>query len=394
MFALAFLTLYILVIRWCDASQSILSVIITGILGGIAFSVRPDILIYIIIVPITIIFFNNNKSNRINALLIFIISISLILLQMLIFRFYFKSSLPLPFYVKAMRLHSGFLYEKNCVIPIREFILFFKSYLVLFIIIGIDIITGGYKYSYKKRPIELGLLFSTMVFFIYYLFFVSQIMFYDQRFYYPTLPAIIFLACSSIVSIINRIPPSVRKMAESYSKIICSTISLIIIISLFIPLLFSIKDLYLSIRTSQITNFDIYYEYSERWKAYWYKLDEFSKLPDDLTIATTEIGRPSAMNPDKNIIDLTGLNETDFAHNGFSADFLFRKYHPDLIYLPHPYYQKTIKEITNNNFFKEHYEYFTKKEICDALMEIALYRDGKYYLILRNILVEENQSKK
>ena len=85
----------------------------------------------------------------------------------------------------------------------------------------------------------------------------------------------------------------------------------------------------------------------------WFALDEFSLLPDDLTIATTEVGLPGVMNPHKRIVDLAGLNEPQIAQQGFDADFVFRTYSPDLIYMPYPRYDQLLAQITAHKAFQE-----------------------------------------
>ena len=134
-----------------------------------------------------------------------------------------------------------------------------------------------------------------------------------------------------------------------------------------------------------LVEFDILDTYKKRWQTYWFGLDGFSRLPDDLVLATTEIGLPAAMNPRKTIVDLSGLNETAFAHHGFSADHLFQTYCPDLIYLPHPHYTRIIEQIINSPFFIQYYEHFPALELGTE-MGVALWRGSRYYPEMRAVL--------
>ena len=102
-------------------------------------------------------------------------------------------------------------------------------------------------------------------------------------------------------------------------------------------------------------------------------------------MATTEVGIPAAMNPQKIIVDLSGLNETNFVRNGFSADYLFQNYQPDLIYMPHPHYQRTIEQISGHPHFVQSYEYFPAS-VLGVEMGVALKRDSRYHSEMRAIV--------
>jgi hypothetical protein len=73
----------------------------------------------------------------------------------------------------------------------------------------------------------------------------------------------------------------------------------------------------------ELLEFGLFDSYKRRGAAYWFRLDAVSDLPDDTVISTTEVGLPAAMNPREIIVDLTGINKTRLAHQGFSADYLF-----------------------------------------------------------------------
>ena len=134
-----------------------------------------------------------------------------------------------------------------------------------------------------------------------------------------------------------------------------------------------------------LARFTVLDGYRGKWSDYWFRLVEFSALPNDLVIAATEIGHLAALNPEKTVVDLSGLNETEFAHQGFSADFLFQRYRPDLIYMPHPDYRPMLEEITHNPHFTEHYDYFSAHEI-NVAMGVALWRESRYYPAMRAIV--------
>ena len=109
-------------------------------------------------------------------------------------------------------------------------------------------------------------------------------------------------------------------------------------------------------------------------------------MPDDLVIATTEVGLPAALNPGKVIVDKAGLNETTIARNGFSADWLLERYAPDLIYLPHPHYRGMARALVGNPAFVAGYQIYSSQELGGVLMGVAVRRDGPYANRLRAIM--------
>jgi hypothetical protein len=125
----------------------------------------------------------------------------------------------------------------------------------------------------------------------------------------------------------------------------------------------------------------------------WFALDQFSALPDELVIATTEVGHPAAMNPGKQIVDLAGLNDLELARSGFAAEPFFEQYSPDLLYMPHEDYQAMIDQIVNNTSFQNQYEHFPTQALGEsALMGLALRRDSPFYPALRDIVQQQVQS--
>ncbi|HMV98292.1 MAG TPA: hypothetical protein PKE48_18460, partial [Anaerolineales bacterium] len=85
---------------------------------------------------------------------------------------------------------------------------------------------------------------------------------------------------------------------------------------------------------------------------------KFSKsLPEGIIFAQSEYGFTGAESPHLYIVDIIGLHDSYFAHNGFSVDeFLRRK--PDLIWFPHSDYTKITAEIIDSQTFWEQYEFY------------------------------------
>jgi hypothetical protein len=134
----------------------------------------------------------------------------------------------------------------------------------------------------------------------------------------------------------------------------------------------------------------------------WFALDRLKELPDDLVIATTEVGHPGALLPGKAIVDLAGLNDTRLARKGLAPAELFRRRPPDWIYLPHGDYREFAEAIEADPYFVAHYELFRRESLGMARVEsagrveskpywlsVAILRDGPYAATLRSIIEEE-----
>lgn len=102
-------------------------------------------------------------------------------------------------------------------------------------------------------------------------------------------------------------------------------------------------------------------------------------MPDDIVIATTEVGYPGVLNPRKTIIDLAGLNDTEFAQHGFSVARLFARSRPDLFYLTTRHYATIRSALFTNPDFASGYELLQSP----GGLVIALRRESPRYAALR-----------
>ena len=381
MSALAFLTGYIFVCMWHQQSLTVSGTLLTGCMGGLAFSFRPDLLIYTFSIPLVILLFSSSRRARLTAAGILSITSLTVLFQILFYSKYLNSPLPLSFYAKSISHYGSYLQESYHLFSLKQLCKYIFSFPLLFSAIGVALFIDFRGWWKGISLIGKGLLLATTAFFGYHLFFVIPIMGYSQRFYYPTLPALVFLAVRSVVFIVERtsLNDILHKglLDKADSKAILSVMVLFLVFAFGYPVT---KEVYHLVKTGsgEYRGFDVMEEYRERWTGYWFCLDEFSQLPDNLVIASTEIGHPLAMNPGKTILDLTGLNETMIAHNGFSPDSFFQRYQPDLIYMPHPDYREMIQQINADPFFINRYEVFPSSDLS-ATMALALNRKSEYY---------------
>jgi hypothetical protein len=124
--------------------------------------------------------------------------------------------------------------------------------------------------------------------------------------------------------------------------------------------------------------------YRQGWPGrMWARLDRVAALPADIVIATTEVGMPGVLNPDKEIVDLAGLNDAEFARHGFSTDRLFARGAPDLFYLTVRHYAAIRGALLADARFVPAYELLQPP----GGLTIALRRDSRHYARLRDAIV-------
>ena len=389
MFAMACLTAYILTAKWHEKGPTVRSAVLMGVCGGLGYFVRPGLMLYSALVPLAILVFGPDARARGHALVAGAVSALVLGAQMGFAHLYFGTALPLPFYAKGLTLYGDQIRRAYRLIPIAQLVQYVAYFWLLFLLIAVDLIIR--RRGEKRSPVERGLFLATCLFILYYLAFALQIMYMGARFYYPTLPAIAFLAVQSAARLVRRALPDAKDRLRRLPGPVCWLATLCFLYALSPLAKLSLDRVRV---TSDIGRFDVAAEYASTKRGFWFALDRFSHLPDDLVIATTEIGYPGAMNPHKQIIDMTGLNETAFGRQGFSAERLFAKYKPDLIYMPHQHYQEMIADIRAHPYFREHYEYYPAQDIAahlgitkvDDTMGIALHRRSKHFPALLAIM--------
>lgn len=386
MFAMAYLTAYILIAKDQEQRGTVGKALILGIWGGLAYFIRPDLMLYSAIVPLSMLVFAADGRARRHALIAGGVSAIVLAAEMGLAHAYFGTALPLPFYAKGTGLYGADLRSSYRLISVAQLVQYVSYFWLFFVLIAVDLILRPGRRG-KRSPVERGLLVATALFIVYYLGFVVQIMYMGARFYYPTLPAVAFLAAQSAARMVGRALPASDEQVRRVPRPLC-WMALLVVLAALTPQAKLALDA-VRAKRGAIGRFSVLDDYrtNPEWRAYWFALDEFTALPDDLVMATTEIGRPGVMAPGKTIIDLSGLNEAAFARKGFSAELLIEDYRPDLIYMPHPGYRAMIAAIRGHPTFKTQYEHFPAEQL-GTTMGIALRRDSKHYAAMRQIVTK------
>lgn len=371
--SMAALTCYLLIAKTLETKPSMRLALISGLVGGAIYSVRPDLALFSCFIPACLYFFGDPRLRKI-ATACLLVTTGAIVLQLAWGLFYFHSLLPLPFYIKGLHRY-GEAYDRLLQdAPGTELRLYLIDYWPIIALAAAGVLAVPRRWWAERPAVEIGAWAASACFIGYYAHFVLQVLHAHQRFYYPPLPAIAFLGymglCRLLLIAKERSPQIAR---------VALTPAVALPVGLF-AILAAAASVAAIAHSPARTGLSMYQAYADRPR--WYGLPALSRLPGHLVIATTEVGLPSAMCQNADIVDLAGLHETYIAHHGFSSAWFFSHYRPDVIYRPQAGYIGIIADLQNNPVFRENYDYFPGK----GELAIAIRRDSPYYMQLRQIV--------
>lgn len=373
---LVYVTMYIIGMTVYIQNPTRTLAVLMGILGGLGFAIRPDVMLFTVCVPIALWLFPTKTYTRQQAVLVGGITAITFGATLIIARLYFGVALPLPFFAKSGGIDDGYLANQYVAVAIDQLgaYLYSNRYLILLIIGAIVIHPKGFLQ--RLGALERGLIVGMLGYIGYYALFVTQIMPEHQRFYYPTLPIFIWLAYLGAVSFTERLW-GIIPMVWRFLKVPIRQTAVVGVMIIAVMVLSNIIH-----QTHQFlyTHQNTYYPPHD---ARWYKLAQFADV-DAITVATTEVGAVAVANFSWRVIDLAGLNDTRFALEGFSATVLLEDYRPDLLYLPYPDYIEMIESIVTHPTFVRDYTYFTAGQIR-LPMGVAIRNDSPAYADLLRI---------
>jgi hypothetical protein len=379
-FVIAYAALILLVFHRMEQSCSQRSAIVAGVVGGLAFWVRPDLLAYVLPVA-TLAVGAARRELRRAGLVALGICAAVLALIVLVNILYFHSPLPLPFYAKGTRLYGSSIWRAYQGVASTELVAFLTYYWPL-LAIALAYGISSLRSRVRAAPLELGVLCGVLVCLYYYWRLALPVMYFSARFYQPTLPFLCWLSWRAIGRLERALGPAAEK---SHLALLGCAGMLAAWTSLVPMLLTTLRDISGALIAKRVGHFDIHFHSRQAGpQSYWFRFDRFAALPDDLVIATTEVGMLGALAPDKVVLDLAGLNERSLAHGAFEAAWLFDR-HPDVIYMPHPHYVEMIKAIHSSPAF-DRYDFFDKSEIGAKEFGLAIWKDSPYYPAMRAIV--------
>ena len=377
----AILALAILLLAWTGYQRSPTRgrVWILGVCGGLVYLARPELALFALIVPFVVALLSRGEDRK-RAAEVFAISALMIGAELGLAYAYFGEPLPLSFYMKSSWRHAyGESFRARYVgVGFEHLRNFLTSYWIWFALIGAGVVFEFRSFARNGGALRVAVLAATVADFTYHTFFVTQIVGYAQRFYYPTLPALVMLAAWSAVAISKPFVAYFTERPLPYSRPVQLMLALVACKLMVPPLVSAVRRAVDDEAGGKLATFDIHRRVETQSARFWYALERISALPDEIVIATTEVGHPAALNPRKMIVDIAGLNEPEFALAGFSADRLFGVIKPDVVYMPHPDYAPIVAQMRAYPTFAAEYREFTAEEL-DAYMGIAVRRNSAHY---------------
>lgn len=316
---------------------------------------RPDNGIYCLLLPP--LFLWASGSMRKKQCLLYIVLFGVIISADLLFKkIFFGSALPVPFYAKSAGFYQGYsgLGNWNAI----DYLIQFLRSSLPFLLAAVLLVT-----KQTARRI-LGISLPMLLTFIYFTT-VIQIMGWEARYYYPSLPFFIMMAyvvlenhfkCSYLVK--NKLfqVSSWRIMAALFAVLLTTS-------PLITRVASSAWERY-ALKTVEYTPNTEYFTRSTRdlpslgwWEGITGMSELLEKMPPGLVFAGSEYGFISSENPDVTIIDMVGLHDISLARNGFSADYILSR-NPDILWLPHTDYSYFRSDLIDNEIFDTQYEYY------------------------------------
>ena len=359
-----------------------------GALGAFAYIFRPDLMIFSALVPLAIAVLSSNTTVRAAAWKVIGCSVVICTAILAVLFLYFDTPLPLPFYAK-----SGFLYGPTIgrilkFQPILELAGYVDSYKYLFLAL-IAFVTWRWRTFFQRseNAVFVGIIAAAFISLVYFLFFVLQVMGYAGRFYYPTLPALVVVFAIVIRELYLRFD---GERARSQVAIV---ISLIALGALYSPFAWGLQQSAYTLvhkgastKAAWQSGVVAFYRSSSANETIWPCLDAYAALPNDASIATTEVGLPSVMGLDKKIIDLGGLNDTAtiLDHTPLFDRVLTEQV--DFVYLPSQLdYPEMRSMLVGSAEFSHAYQIYSAQSL-NAAEDVAVRKDSPYAPALRTCL--------
>ncbi|MFN8589026.1 MAG: hypothetical protein U0704_14640 [Candidatus Eisenbacteria bacterium] len=371
-FALAYLTVWLLLAQASARLDSDDASLTLGLFGGAAFAVRPDLLVFTFGAPLVAMWCARHPREKRGWARAATFAALAAGAQSAAFAWWLHAPLPLPFFVKTAGFYGPTLRAAYAGVALAETGAFLRSMSALRIAIAAAIVLQPLRWWRESAALEKALLGAGLAFTAYHAVAVVPIMGYAGRFQMPLLPVLAFLAATSLARLARDFPAAwPRSLAVTLVALLVASVAVRRIAAhATVP------------SADGPGRFSLEAAYRANWADYWVGLDRVSALPDDLTLATTEVGLPAALAPGRRIVDLSGLNERSMALAHVSADSVVRREAPDLVYLPHPHYAEMRDAMLADPRFRAGYEIWTAAALR-ADMGVAVRRTSPYADTLR-----------
>jgi hypothetical protein len=368
--AVLYSTYFIWTARAFERQPSRRNALLFGATGGAALWVRPELLAFGLGVPVLVALLAKDPERTRPARLAALTAVAVAAALAGIAWLAFGSPVPLATYGKVLHGYGPDMRSVYAGFAAHQFALYARDFAPFAALALANLVLRLRAPGARSAALDIALTGGIVVVLTFHCVFVLPIMGDHQRFEYLTLPALAFLAVRGLHAI-------AAVTAEGAWR---RTLGIVAVAGLAVCTVPAVRSVANLAHAPRLQNFGVLEHYRADWPSrMWARLDRVAQLPDDIVIATTEVGYPGVLNPRKTIIDLAGLNDTEFATHGFSADRLFARSHPDLFYLTTRHYAEIRGGLFGNRQFATGYELLQPP----GGLVIALRRASPHYATLR-----------
>lgn len=350
---------------------------LAGAVLGLGWLIRPDLLVLTLGVPLLMAMLGGQGTMRGVWLRVLLLSLAGTGLCLLGANVLAGSYLPTGSTVRDSDLYGSAYLDKLRWKPIGEAARFIANNWPPMILIGMGVYLkwSRLRTAYHKLDIALGIV--AVVALVYWSFCVLQTMGYGQRYYYPLLPVLVYMAARELMDL----QESLRLGPGVAFKGMPPRLERIGVVFLAGMMLYYGIDHGRALKQARVgERFAVFATdrvYHEELQAYWVHLDALEGLPATLRIASTEVGIPSALLPGRTIDDLSGIHSPAVAHDGLTAASVLQHCPADLIYLPLAQYAHLAKSLDSSAAFTQAYTIHTAEQL-QASMGVAIRNDGPF----------------
>ncbi|MEY3444434.1 MAG: hypothetical protein RLZZ519_2715 [Bacteroidota bacterium] len=397
-FVLSYLTLCLL--NWENLRIGKGNAWIVGILGGCAWWIRPDLLIFTWGVPMTVWVLEKGdnglgvgkglgrEEERAGWLRVIFVTAAFTGIALFGAKMLTGAWLPLSFFAKSTSLYGPEFASQYRGLPMAEAMRFMGRIWPLAVLLGLGVYVKWPRLRTAYSAMDKAIFAAMLVFGVYFTFLVLQIMGFGQRFYYPLLPFLLYLGIRELLEL----PKNLALGPGLQFKRIPHQVERIGTLALAGLLIYYGISFGINLKTAQMDSrfavFNAKATYRAELTDYWAHLDALENFPNDLEIATTEVGMPAALYPKRKIHDLAALNNPKLLEAGLSAESVLKLCAADLIYMPHEHYVRFHTDLTRSKDFAARYVLFDAKTV-KASMGVAIRRDSPFAAELLHIFNAE-----
>lgn len=351
-----------------------------GLWAGLAYFIRPDLLALVVPPILALPLLARRKKARSQGGYVFAFFFFALMAQALFAIRIYGSLLPLPFYVKSLNPYGEAFLEHYRFQGPTDLGAFLLTNFISLGLMFFAFLRYPKQWLRAHSVAELSILAGAVVFMVYYVGFVTHIMSFSQRFYYPLFPILAYLGGKSVLLIARQNSEATTRLLHARSTRAWAWVGAIAIVLVMRGGVRG-RPADLSFR---FANFRLESAYQYVGLNIWPMLDQLQAFPSDFSVATTELGIPGAMLPDKVIYDLAGLNDPQTA-KAFHADTFFTRANPDWIYLPHPHYAAMNADLRSNPHFLAEYEMYDEAQL-KCYQGVAIRRKSPYFEEMKGII--------